>query len=165
MIWQTIEHVLRAGAEGSPQTNPIIARIERNSGHFCGRKWPLHAEDRMLSRALLSLLSRARSFELNRSVLLWVADRRGCGSIRVRGEGDGSPLDRLSNKRGVKSAAVFPCDFVERAVAKNVSVLYYCNRPSYQSCGVTCTYSLTFFYFLYFLLRQSFDRVSDPASL
>ncbi|CAD6262703.1 unnamed protein product [Miscanthus lutarioriparius] len=33
----TMQHVLRAGAEGSPQTNPIIARIERNSGHCCGR--------------------------------------------------------------------------------------------------------------------------------
>ena len=34
---QTMQHVLRAGAEGSPQTNPIIARIERKSGHGCGR--------------------------------------------------------------------------------------------------------------------------------
>ncbi|OEL13269.1 Prolyl endopeptidase [Dichanthelium oligosanthes] len=33
----TMQHVLRAGAEGSPQTNPIIARIERKSGHGCGR--------------------------------------------------------------------------------------------------------------------------------
>ncbi|CAD6259997.1 unnamed protein product [Miscanthus lutarioriparius] len=33
----TMQHVLRAGAEGSPQTNPIIARIERNSSHCCGR--------------------------------------------------------------------------------------------------------------------------------
>jgi prolyl oligopeptidase len=32
-----MQDVLRAGAEGSPQTNPIIARIERNSGHCCGR--------------------------------------------------------------------------------------------------------------------------------
>ena len=37
MIRQTMQHVLRAGAEGSPQTNPIIARIERNSSHCCGR--------------------------------------------------------------------------------------------------------------------------------
>ncbi|XP_062185662.1 uncharacterized protein LOC133889199 [Phragmites australis] len=33
----TMQHVLRADAEGSPQTNPIIARIERKSGHGCGR--------------------------------------------------------------------------------------------------------------------------------
>ncbi|CAL5069369.1 unnamed protein product [Urochloa decumbens] len=33
----TMQHVLRAGEEGSPQTNPIIARIERKSGHGCGR--------------------------------------------------------------------------------------------------------------------------------
>ncbi|TKW05952.1 hypothetical protein SEVIR_7G209900v4 [Setaria viridis] len=33
----TLQHVLRAGAEGSPQTNPIIGRIERKSGHGCGR--------------------------------------------------------------------------------------------------------------------------------
>ena len=32
-----MQHVLRAGLEGSPQTNPIIARIERKSGHGCGR--------------------------------------------------------------------------------------------------------------------------------
>ncbi|KAJ1272282.1 hypothetical protein BS78_06G190200 [Paspalum vaginatum] len=32
-----LAHVLRPGAEGSPQTNPIIARIERKSGHGCGR--------------------------------------------------------------------------------------------------------------------------------
>jgi prolyl oligopeptidase len=32
-----MQHVLRAGEEGSPQTNPIIARIERKSGHGCGR--------------------------------------------------------------------------------------------------------------------------------
>ncbi|CAL5015451.1 unnamed protein product [Urochloa decumbens] len=32
-----LAHVLRAGEEGSPQTNPIIARIERKSGHGCGR--------------------------------------------------------------------------------------------------------------------------------
>ncbi|CAN6268887.1 unnamed protein product [Urochloa humidicola] len=33
----TMQHVLRAGEEGSPQTNPIISRIERKSGHGCGR--------------------------------------------------------------------------------------------------------------------------------
>jgi len=32
-----MQHVLPAGLEGSPQTNPIIARIERKSGHGCGR--------------------------------------------------------------------------------------------------------------------------------
>lgn len=33
----TMQHVLRPGAEGSPQTNPVVARIERKSGHCCGR--------------------------------------------------------------------------------------------------------------------------------
>ncbi|KAK3141805.1 hypothetical protein QOZ80_4BG0338530 [Eleusine coracana subsp. coracana] len=33
----TLQHELRAGEDGSPQMNPIIARIDRKSGHGCGR--------------------------------------------------------------------------------------------------------------------------------
>ncbi|KAL6882638.1 hypothetical protein ACP4OV_011328 [Aristida adscensionis] len=33
----TMQHALGAGEEGSPQTNPVVARIERKSGHGCGR--------------------------------------------------------------------------------------------------------------------------------
>lgn len=34
---QTLQHVLCTGAEDSPQTNPIIGRIDRKSGHGAGR--------------------------------------------------------------------------------------------------------------------------------
>ena len=34
---QTMQHVLCTSAEHSPQTNPIVARIDRKSGHGCGR--------------------------------------------------------------------------------------------------------------------------------
>jgi prolyl oligopeptidase len=37
LVRQTLQHELRAGEEGSPQTNPIVARIDRKSGHGCGR--------------------------------------------------------------------------------------------------------------------------------
>lgn len=57
---------------------------------------------------------------MSRSVfLLWVADRRGCGSVRIRREDDGSLLDGLSTAR------------LARLLGYNVSVLY-CNRPGWQ---------------------------------
>ncbi|XP_031123629.1 prolyl endopeptidase-like isoform X1 [Ipomoea triloba] len=33
----TMQHVLCTSAHNSPQTNPIVGRIERNAGHGCGR--------------------------------------------------------------------------------------------------------------------------------
>jgi hypothetical protein len=32
-----MQHVLCRSVEQSPQTNPIVARIDRKSGHGCGR--------------------------------------------------------------------------------------------------------------------------------
>jgi prolyl oligopeptidase len=33
----TMQHVLCTSVKESPQTNPIVARIDRKSGHGCGR--------------------------------------------------------------------------------------------------------------------------------
>ena len=118
MIRQTMQHVLRAGAEGgSPQTNPIIARIERNSGHCCGRStqkivcYLLHRA--LISRSLVEKTWEfaTRSFELIESLRFVVVGGRSTRqridtrSRRRWWESLGS-ID-MSNPRGVKSAAVF----------------------------------------------------------
>lgn len=36
-MYQTLQHVLVTSLDKSPQTNPIIARIECNAGHGAGR--------------------------------------------------------------------------------------------------------------------------------
>jgi hypothetical protein len=113
-----MQHVLRAGAEGgSPQTNPIIARIERNSGHCCGRStqkivcYLLHRA--LISRSLVEKTWEfaTRSFELIESLRFVVVGGRSTRqridtrSRRRWWESLGS-ID-MSNPRGVKSAAVF----------------------------------------------------------
>jgi hypothetical protein len=99
LVRQTLQHELRAGEEGSPQTNPIVARIDRKSGHGCGR-----STQKIVSTPRPSLVRYATLISAANNWFLWIADPRGRGPVRVRGEDDGSLLERLRLRRDPREA-------------------------------------------------------------